>query len=103
MNPTLEPTKISNWKRLLRRTTTVYKATNILRKIDTLNSQNEAQNYLIKISQQNTFRKTINRKPTDQQLETRDAVLQFNPILDGIGVLRAKGRLRHASIPWNQK
>ena len=40
---------------------------------------------------------------TGQQLERRDAVLQFNPFLDGNGVLRAKGRLRHAPIPWNQK
>ena len=55
MNPIIEPTKFSTWKRLLRRTATVYKASNILRKRDTLNSQNEAQNYLIKISQQNTF------------------------------------------------
>ena len=103
MNPVIEPTKFSNWKRLLRRTTTVYKATNILRKRDTLNSHNEVQNYLIKISQQNTFRKTIKRMQTGQQLETRDAVLQFNPFLDENGVLRAKGRLRHASIPWSQK
>ena len=61
INPIIEPTKFSTRKRLLRRMTTVYKATNILRKIDTLNSQNEAKNYLIKISQQNIFRKTINR------------------------------------------
>ena len=40
---------------------------------------------------------------TGQQLQLRDAVLQFNPFLDGYGVLRAKGRLRHAPIPWNQK
>ena len=103
MNPVIEPSKFSIWKRLLRRTTTVYKATNILRKRDTLNSQNEAQIYLIKISQQNTFRKAIIRMQTGQQLERRDAVLQFNPFLDGNGVLRAKGRLRHAPIPWNQK
>ena len=51
--------------------TTVYKATNILRKRDT----------------QNTFRKTINRMQTGRQLEPRDAVLQFNPFLDGNGVL----------------
>ena len=82
MNPVIEPTKFSNWKRLLRRTTTVYKATSVLRKRDTLNSQNEAQNYLIKILQQNTFRKAFNRMQTGQQLEPRDALLQFNPILD---------------------
>ena len=103
MDPVIELSKFSIWKRLLRRTTTVYKATNILRKRDTLNSQNEAQNYLIKISQQNTFRKAIIRMQTGQQLERRDAILQFNPFLDGNGVLRAKGRLRHAPIPWNQK
>ena len=40
---------------------------------------------------------------TGQQLEPMDAVLQFNPFLDGNGVLRAKGRLRQAPIPWNQK
>ena len=101
MNPVIEPTKFSYWKRLLRRTTTVHKATIILRKRDTLNSQNDAQNYLIKISQQNTFRKTINRMQTQQQLEPRDAVLQFNPFFDGNGVLRANERLRHAPIPWN--
>ena len=104
LNPVIEPTLFSYWKRLLRRTTTVYKATNILRRRDTLNSQNEAQNYLIKISQQNTFRKAINRKQIEQQLQPRDAVLQFNRffgVLDG--VLRAKGRLRHAPLPWNQK
>ena len=102
MDPVIEPSKFSIWKRLLRRTTTVYKATIILRKSDTLNSQNEAQNYLINISQQNTFRKAIIRMQTGQQLERRDAILQFNPFLDGNGVLRAKGRLRHAPIPWNQ-
>ena len=69
MNPIIEPTKFSTWKRLLRRTITVYKATNILRKTDTLNSQNEAQTYLIKILRKNTFRKTINRMQTGQQLE----------------------------------
>ena len=36
-------------------------------------------------------------------MEPRDAVLHFNPFLDENGVLRAKGRLRHAPIPWNQK
>ena len=75
MNPIIEPTKFSTLKRLIRRTATVYKATIILRKKDILNSQNIAQNYLIKISQQNTFRKTINRMQTGQQLEPRDAVL----------------------------
>ena len=100
VNPVIEPTTISKWKRLLRRTTTVYKATNILRKRDTLNSQNKAQIYLIKISQQNTFGKTINRMQTEKQLEPRDAALQFKPFLDRNGVLRAKGRLRHAPIPW---
>ena len=103
MNPITEPTKFSTWIRFLRRTTTVYKATNILRKRDTISSQNEAQNYLIKISQQNTFRKTINRMQTRQQLKPRNAVLQFNPFLVGNGVLRAKERLRHAPMPWNQK
>ena len=103
MDPAIEPSKFSIWKRLLRRKTTVYKATNILRKRDTLNSQNEAQNYLIKISQQNTFRKAIIRMQTGQQLERRDAVLQFNLFLDGNGVLRAKGRLRHAPITCSQK
>ena len=49
------------------------------------------------------FWKTIKRMQTGQQLEPRDAVLQFNPFLDENGVLRAKGRLRQAPIPWNQK
>ena len=40
---------------------------------------------------------------TEQQLEASDAVFQFNPFLDGNGILRAKGRLRHAPIHWNQK
>ena len=86
MDPVIEPSKFSIWKRLLRKTTTVYKATNNLRKRDTLNSQNEAQIYLIKISQQNTFRKAIIRMQTGQQLERRDAILQFNPFLDGNGL-----------------
>ena len=103
MDPVIEPSKFSIWKRLLRKTTTVYKATNILRKRDTRNSQNEAQNYLIKISQQSSFRKAIIIMQTGQQMERRDSVLQFNPFLDGNVVLRAKGRLRHAPIPWNQK
>ena len=81
----------------------MYKATNILRKRDKVNSQNETQNYLIKISQHNTFRKAINRKQIGQQLETRNAVLQFNTFLDVNGVVQAKGRLRHGPIPWNQK
>ena len=40
---------------------------------------------------------------TEQQLEPRDAILQFNPFLGGNGVLRAKGRLKYAPIPWIQK
>ena len=102
LNPVIESTKFSTWKLLLRRTTSAYKATNILRKRDTLNSQIEAQNYLMKISQKNTFRKTIHRMQTGQQLEPRNAIFQLNPFLDGNGVLRAKGRLRHAPIPWHQ-
>ena len=37
-----------------------------------------------------------------QQLKPRDVILQFNPVLDGSGVLRAKLRLRNAPIPWKQ-
>ena len=66
MNPVIEPKKMSTWKRLPRKTTTVYKATNILRIRDTVNSQNEAENYLIKILQQNNSRKTINRMQSGQ-------------------------------------
>ena len=103
LNPVIEPTKCSTWKQLLRGTTTVYKATNILQKRDTLSSRNEAQIYLIKVSQQNTFRNTVNRMQNGQQLEPRDVMLQFNPFLDGSGVLRVKRSLRHAQLPWNQK
>ena len=103
LNAVREPTNFSNWKPLLIRTTTLYKATNILRKTETLNSQNEARNYLIKISQQSIFRKTVNGKQAGQQLEPRDAVLQFNPFVHENGFLRSKGMLRHAQLPWNQK
>ena len=66
MNHVIDPTKLSTWKRLFGRTTTVYKATNILRKRYTINSQNDAQNYLKNILQQNTFSKTINRMQIGQ-------------------------------------
>ena len=78
-----------NSKQLLRSTTTVYRATKILRKRNTLNSRYEAENYLIMISQKKSLGKSINRLQTGQKLKPRDAVLQFKTFLDENGVLQA--------------
>ena len=39
----------------------------------------------------------------EKKLDKRDKLLQFTPFLDKDGLIRARGRLKHAKIPYNQK
>ena len=70
----------------MRRTETVMKAVNILRK-----------------SQHKTFSESIKNLKRENELDKKDKLLQFTPFLDKDGLIRARGRLRHTKIPYSQK
>ena len=87
----------------MRRTETVMKAVNIFRKRPVTNSYEDARRHLLRQSQHKTFSDSIKYLERGKELDKRDKLLQFIPSLDKDGLIRARGRLKHAKIPYNQK
>ena len=87
----------------MRRTETVMKAVNIFRKRPVTNSYEDARRHLLRQSQHKTFFDSIRYLERGKELDKRDEFLQFTPLLDKDGLKRARGRLKHAKIPYSQK
>ena len=87
----------------MRRTETVMKAVNIFRKRPVTNSYEDARRHLLRQSQHKTFSDSIRYLERGKELNKRDKLLQFTPFLDKDGLIRARGRLKHAKIPYSQK
>ncbi|XP_025835281.1 uncharacterized protein LOC108742837 isoform X2 [Agrilus planipennis] len=62
-----------------------------------------ATNYLVKLSQQQTFSKEILELEKFKKLSKTSNLLQLNPFLDESRLLRVGGRLKNASIPYDQR
>ena len=89
----------SSWKKLMRRTETVMKAVNIFRKRPVTNSYEDARHHLLRQSQHKTFSESIRNLERENELDKKDKLLQFTPFLDEDGLIRARGRLKHAKNP----
>ena len=87
----------------MRRTETVMKAVNIFRKRPVTNIYEDARRHLLRQSQHKTFSDSIRYLERGKELDKRDNLLQFTPFLDKDGLIRARGRLKHAKIPYSQK
>ena len=93
----------SNWNKLMRLTETVMKAVNIFRKRPVTNSYEDAKRYLLRQLQHKTFSDSIRYIERGREIDKRGKLLQFNPLLDKDVLIRARGRLKHAKIPYNQR
>ena len=87
----------------MRRTETVMKAVNIFRKRPVTNSYEDARRHLVRQSQHKTCSDSINYLERGKERDKRDKLLQFTPFLDKDGLIRARVRLKHAKISYNQK
>ena len=87
----------------MRRTETVMKAVNIFRKRPVTNSYEDARHNLLRQSQHKTFSESIRNLERENELDKKVKLLQFTPFLDKDGLIRARGRLKHAKIPYSQK
>ena len=102
-NTVIDTNDFSSWNKLMRRTETVMKAVNIFRKRAVTNSYEDVRRHLIRQSQHKTFSESIRYLERGKELNKRDKLLQFTPFLDKDGLIRARGRLKHAKIPYSQK
>ena len=93
----------SSWNKIMRRTETVMKAVNIFRKRLVTNSYEDARHHLLRQSQHKTFSESITILERENELDKKDKLLQFTPFLGKDSLIRARGRLRHAQIPYSQK
>ena len=87
----------------MRQTKTVMKAVNTFRKRPVTNSYEDARRHLLRQSQHKPFSDSIRYLEGGEELEKRDKLLQFIPFLDKDGLIQARGRLKHAKIPYSQK
>ena len=87
----------------MRRTKTLMKAVNIFQKRPVTNSYEDARHHLFRQSQHKTFSDSIRYLERGTELDKLDKLLQFTPILDKDGLIRARGRLIRAKIPYSQK
>jgi hypothetical protein len=58
---------------------------------------------LIKYVQECEFKEDLNRLKTNRQLHKNSKILDLNPFLDELGLLRVGGRIKHANISKNKK
>ena len=102
-NTVIDTDDFSSWNNLMRLTETVMNAVNIFRKRPVTNSYEDKRRHLLRQSQHKTFSDSIRYLERGNELDKRDKLLQFTPFLDKDGLIRARGRLKHAKIPYNQK
>ena len=102
-NTVIDTNDFSTWNKLIRRTETVMKAVNTFRKRTVTNSYEDERRHLLRQSQHKTFSDSIRYLEGGEELQKRDKLLQLIPFLDKDGLIRARGRLKHAKIPYSQK
>ena len=103
LSTVIDTDDFSSWNKLMRRTETVRKAVNIFRNRPVTNSYEDARRHILRQSQHKIFSDSIRYLERGRELDKRDKLLQFTHFLDKDDLVRARGRLKHAKIPYNPK
>ena len=69
----------------------------------TVESRNQASNFIIKQFQQSAYCKEIQYVTEEKQLPRDSSVLVLSPFLDKDGILRVGGRLKNMYLPYPEK
>lgn len=69
----------------------------------TISNLRDAESTIIRLVQATAFRTEINASKEAKPLDTRSPLGKLNPFLDGSGLLRVGGRLKHSFLPWDTK
>eukprot|EP00794_Sanderia_malayensis_P010236 gene10236-11286_t len=103
----IDPERFSNYQRLLRVTSLVFrvvKRQNLIKSVPiTTQELHHAEAYLIKESQRKSFSRAIELLKMKKQLLKGDSLLPLNPFLDSDGILRVGGRLSQSNLSYQAR